>query len=250
MTRYQLTEIAHGVAQVRIATDDDPYVHPDDVLALRGLVGELARSRVRALLLEGGDRHFCAGATRDTLLDVDAAEQIHALVAEAARAILDLPVPTVAVMSGHALGGGWMFGLWCDAAFMANEALYGANFVDLGFTPGMGSTTLLPEVVGPVLARDLLLTGRVVTGAELAVLAPSLGHRIVPRAEVRARALALAEDLARPPLGAVRMAKAHLASQRRARLEAALADEREMHRQIFASAETREHIAENYARTA
>lgn len=249
--RYELNHVGHGVAAVRICTDDEPHVRPDDIRALRALVTELdGTSEVRALVLEGGDRHFSAGATLDTLVDPDAAERIHALVGEAARLLLAIPVPTVAAMCGHALGGGLMYGLWCDCAFLATEALYGANFVDLGFTPGMGSTALLPELLGPALARELLLTGRVVTGRELAALAPGFAHAIVPRAEVRDRAFALADELARPPAAAVRLAKAQLAERRRATLDEALRGERNVHRLVFGRADTRDHIAQNYARKA
>ena len=240
MTRYRTTEVGPGVASVRISTDGDPYARPDDLPALRDLVAELDGSDVRALLIEGG-RHFCAGAERQTLLDPDAADRIGDWVSEAARLLLAIPVPTVAVMAGHALGGGFAFGLWCDRAVLARESLYGAGFVALGFTPGMGATAVLPEVLGPPVARDLLLTGRTLTGAELSDLVPSLS--VVPRDEVRERALSLAEDLAGPPIAAVRLLKSVLAEARRERLEVALATERRMHRAIFANPETRAHIA-------
>src|SRR5207244_2774058 len=158
----------------------------EDLERFRDVVARIAENdEVRAVVVEGGARQFCAGANRDLLLRPDADAAINSLVGEAARLVLDIPVPTVAAMVGHAVGGGLMLGLGCDVAVFAEEALYTANFISLGFTPGMGSTTLLPELFGPPLARELLLTGRTMTGAELKTLAPSLAHAVVPRSGVR-----------------------------------------------------------------
>jgi enoyl-CoA hydratase/carnithine racemase len=247
MTRYQLQDVADGIASITIATDADPHVSTDDVDGLARVAAALEhRPDLRALLVEGGERTFCGGADRATLLGCGAAAAIHDLVGNAARRLLALPIPTVAVMRGHAVGGGLLFGLWCDAAVLARESLYAANFVDLGFTPGMGSTALLPELLGAPFARELLLTGRTLLGRELAERAPALAHAVVPRAEVRDRALSLADDLARPSAVAVRLTKAHFSRGRLAMLERALAEERAMHEAVFGAVQTRRHIAARY----
>src|SRR5262249_32901695 len=142
------------------------------------------------------------------------------------------------------VGGGFVLGLWCDVAVLAEESLYGANFMSLGFTPGMGATVVLEEALGAPLARELMFSGRMIKGRGL--LGSTLGHAVVPRAFVRDRALAIAREIAEVPRGASELLKATLARRRRERLERAVAEERVMHEVLFSRAETRALIAERH----
>jgi len=201
----------------------------------------------RVLLLEGGERHFSAGASREALLHTRAQEGITRYTARAPHDLLALPIPVVAAMSGHAIGGGLVLGLWCDVAVLAEESLYGANFMALGFTPGMGATTVLDEVFGASLARELLFTGRCVTGRELKECGVPLAHAIRPRREVRERALDVAREMAEAPREALVLLKRSLAGRRRERLERALTEERENHALLFEGISTHQQIAARYA---
>ena len=69
-------------------------------------------------------------------------------------------------MQGHAIGGGLGLAIVCDLRVANAEARYGANFVRLGLSPGMANTYLLPRLMGVPNAVELLLTGRLVDGAE------------------------------------------------------------------------------------
>jgi polyketide biosynthesis enoyl-CoA hydratase PksI len=155
-------------------------------------------------------------------------------------------VPTVAAMAGHAIGGGFMLGLWCESAVLAEESLYGVNFMALGFTPGMGATSLLEEAVGAPLARELLFTGRIIKGRELKAAGGPLAYAVVPRAEVRARALSIAREMAAVPRGALLLLKLRLAARRSVLLEAATKEEHMLQEVLFAREETRLQIAERY----
>lgn len=237
------------VAVLRVATDEHPYLGPGTVEALARAVASIARDTdVRAVVVAGGERHFCAGASREALLGAEVrGETIPFYATELARIVLSIPVPTVAAMAGHAVGGGFVLGLWCDAYRLAEEGLYGANFVALGFTPGMGATVALEEAVGASFARELLLGGRLVKGRDLR--GSPLGHTVVPRADVHRRAHALAASLAEGSPAAVRLLKATLARRRRERLDAAARDERAMHEALFgadAAAATRAEIDLRY----
>ncbi|MGQ0842375.1 enoyl-CoA hydratase-related protein [Actinokineospora sp.] len=244
---YRLQRHAGGVAGLQIATDDAPHVGDAALDALGDAVAEIQRDpSVRALVLEGGDRHFCSGATRDTLMDADAPRAIARLMGGFPRLLLSLEIPTLALLSGHALGGGLMLGLWCDVATLAEESLYGANFLALGFTPGMGSTVLLEELFGAPLARDMLLTGRVLKGRDIKAAGVPISHAVVPRREARAHTYALAQDMALAPPTTMAVFRSHLAARRRAQLDRAIADELAMHTEVFAHAETRAHILESY----
>lgn len=234
-----IERLAHGVAVLRLCTDERPHVGADEVAALAAAVASLG-DEVRAVVVEGGARQFCLGATRETLTAPDAARRLEQLTHELPRLLLSIPVPTVAAMAGHAVGGGFALGLWCDVVLLAEESLYGANFATLGFTPGMGSTVVVEETVGAVLARELLLTGRLVKGRELR------GATVLPRADVVPRARQLAEEIAAAPRDVLVLTKAALVAPRRARLEAALVTEKAMHDRLFADETIRRRVAEAY----
>ena len=108
--------------------------------------------------------------------------------------IKDLEVPTIAAINGHAIGAGFALALACDIRYAAADAKLGVPFTSLGLHPGMATTWSLPDVAGPAVARDLLLTGRIVTGEEAVAL--GLVSRAVPADEVLGEALAAAERVA------------------------------------------------------
>lgn len=119
--------------------------------------------------------------------------------------LLDVEVPVIGALNGHAVGGGFGLALVCDVRIGALDAKYGANFVRLGIAPGMAISYLLPRLIGPARASELLLTGRLVDGRE----AERLGilNRAVPAAEVLPEAMALAREIAAAAPLAVRATK-------------------------------------------
>jgi enoyl-CoA hydratase/carnithine racemase len=234
-----------GIVSLRIASDEAPYIEADFKDRLAAAVASVKDdASVRVVLLEGGERYFCAGASRDSLLRADAGREVPRYAAELPLLVLDIPVPTIAVMSGHAIGGGFALGLLTDLPLLAEESLYGMNFMALGFTPGMGSTVVLEDAVGPRLARELLFTGRLVKGRELKA-AGFAG--VAPKADLRRRALELAHEVAAAPREALVRLKAMLARSRRERVVRALHDERLSHLALFARGDTARLIAERYA---
>lgn len=245
MTAMRLEPVGEGIASLHVASDESPYIEADFHDRFAAAVAGLADdTSVRTVLLEGGDRYFCAGASRDSLLRPDAGREVPRYAAALPLLVLGIPVPTIAVMAGHAIGGGFALGLLCDVPLLAEESLYGMNFMALGFTPGMGATVLLEEAFGPALARELLFTGRLVKGRDLkAAGSPA----VVPRGELRRRALALAGEVADVPREALVRLKAMLARRRRDLLQRALEEERRSHEALFALGETARHIAERYA---
>jgi enoyl-CoA hydratase/carnithine racemase len=180
------------------------------------------------------------------LLAADAPQAIAQLMGGFPRLLLELEIPTLAAIAGHAIGGGLMLGLWCDVAVLADESLYGVNFLALGFTPGMGSTLLLEDVLGAPLARDLMLTGRLVKGRDIREAAVPLSHAVVPRRDVLARTIARAEEMASMPPAAMHLLRTHIAARRRAQLERAIADELAMHVTVFSDDATRDRIEDSY----
>lgn len=123
-------------------------------------------------------------------------------------AVLDLEVPVIGALNGHAVGGGFGLALMCDLRIASTWARYGANFVRLGIHPGMAITYLLPRLVGAAAAAELLFTGRLVDGAEAQRL--GLASRAVPGDEVLPAAMQLARDIAANAPLAVRLTKRSL----------------------------------------
>ena len=111
--------------------------------------------RVKVLVLSGTDEYFSTGDR--AVLDRLATRQVKPRDLLLPRALLDVPVPIVAAMAGHAVGGGLALGICADITIAARESRYGATFMQYGFTPGMGLTLLLEHVIGPALAHELLL---------------------------------------------------------------------------------------------
>ena len=82
--------------------------------------------------------------------------------------IRDLRVPSIAAVNGHAIGAGACFAVACDLRYATEGAKIGFTFVKLGLHPGMGATHLLPRLVGPAVAADLLFSGAVIDAAHAA----------------------------------------------------------------------------------
>lgn len=236
-----------GVALVTVATEQDPYLRPAVVGALQATVDRLnGDDDVRCVILRGVGKHFNAGAAREDLVGAESGDTVRRYVVEVPRLLLSLDVPVVAAMAGHAVGGGLLLGLWADIVVLAEESLYGANFMALGFTPGMGSTRLMATYFGEPLARELLYTGRMLKGREIKSAAVPVSHAVVRRSEVDDRALEIAEAIAESPRDVVSLLRRRLSGPRCDLLEAAVADETAMHAELFGQQQTRDRISDNY----
>jgi enoyl-CoA hydratase/carnithine racemase len=199
---------------------------------------------VGAVVLTGaGDRAFCVGADLKQRASFD--DQGWFVQREAFRrgfaAVRRCPLPTVAAVSGFALGGGTELAISCDLVVAATDATFGLPEVRLGLVPAGGGTQLLVRRVGRSAARDLVLTGRRVGAAEALEL--GLADRVVPGGEVLAAAAALADELAGNAPTAVRMAKWALGVGADLPLEAAMEVEDQAWRRAVLSNDRREGIA-------
>lgn len=158
-----------------------------------------ADAGVRAVVVTGAGPAFCAGGDLSWIgaepdASVDALRTRMLAFYRSWLTVRDLDVPTVAAVNGAAIGAGLAIALACDLRYAAADARLGVPFTSLGMHPGMATTYLLPDVAGLAVARELLLTGRVLTGAEAA--ASGLVTRAVPRDEVLSTALEAARAAA------------------------------------------------------
>jgi len=198
----------------------------------------------RCVVLTGHPDVFCAGAAQDLLRRL-AAGRIHPTDLVLAKAILDLPVPSIAAMEGHGIGGGLALGVACDLVVMAKESRYGCSFLDLGFTPGMGLTKLLEHVLSTAMAHELLYTGENLKGSRFV---GSGVNYVLPRNEVLPKAMDLAARIAEKPRYALETLKRTLSIGRRQAFESTRTTEALMHEVCFAQPEVKRRIEDNYAR--
>lgn len=197
------------------------------------------RDDVRVVVLTGYGNYFCCGGTRDELMTLhEGRRQFDEMGFY--RLLLDCRVPVISAMQGHAVGAGLAFGCYADLIVMAEESLYSASFMKYGFTPGFGSTWVIPHKLGAALGAEMLLTARNYHGGELRQR--GVGVRVVRRAEVVEAALAFARELSDKPVIALHLLKAQLAKFTRSVLPQVVAEELAMHEQTFKRAEVKHRI--------
>lgn len=191
---------------------------------------------VRVVVVTGdGERAFSAGSHVGEFEGQRGAEgrARHELESGVATRLARLPMPTIAAIEGNALGGGLELALCCDLRIASERARLGLPEVRLAVTPGAGGTQRMPRVVGAARARELILTGRVIDAAEAERI--GLVTEVVPAGETRARADAIAADIAaRGPI-AVREAKRLIQLATDVDLDTGLAAELDASDRVFAS---------------
>jgi polyketide biosynthesis enoyl-CoA hydratase PksI len=198
---------------------------------------------VKVVVLWGLPEVFCSGAPA-ALLQRLAAGEVAPTDIMLSRTVLDVPVPTVAAMEGHAVGGGLALGCCADIILVARESRYGASFMNLGFTPGMGLTRLLEHVLSPAIAHELLYTGEFRKGSDF--LGAGGFNAVLPRAEVRPRAFETAWRIADKPRPALEMLKRVLSIRRRQAFEETRTLEALLHGLSFGQAEVQRRIEVEY----
>jgi polyketide biosynthesis enoyl-CoA hydratase PksI len=229
----RVTHDGHGVACVQM--DDlerKNALGHRMVHNLTRVFAELGRDdSLRAIVLAGLPEVFSSGASFE-LLDDLASGRRAATEVLLPRILLECPLPCLAAMSGYGLGGGFVLGLAGDVVLMARESRYSLNFLDLGFTPGMGATVLLEHVLSPAIAHELLFSGEGRLGLDFE--GRSGINYILSRDEVLPKALDVAQRIAEKPRYAVVALKRLLSASRRQAFEAARIREAHMHEECFA----------------
>ncbi|OZM80916.1 crotonase/enoyl-CoA hydratase family protein [Pseudonocardia sp. MH-G8] len=210
--------VTDGVADVRLSRPEKRNALDPAMFAGLVTAGERLKDdrSVRVVVLSGEGPDFCAGLDFGAFRAMASGERLSATAQlppsdgpakaagqRAAYAWAELPVPVIAAVRGNALGGGLQIALGADIRIVAPDARLSVMEVVWGLIPDMTGTQLLPELVGRDVAKELTLTGRVVTGEEAAAL--GLCTRTDP--DPRGAALTLAREIAGRNPHAVRAAK-------------------------------------------
>jgi enoyl-CoA hydratase len=210
-----------GFEHIRVAVDDHiatVTIDRPEVLnamniptrrELRTAFDALEAESVRVVVLQGaGDDSFVSGADIETLAEmdlIDAMEYADHHSQGLYNHVAEFPVPTIAAVDGHCLGGGLELALACDLRVATPAAQFGLPEVTLGVIPGGGGTQRLQAVVGAGVARELVLTGKVID-AETAERYRLVNEVYEPDA-FDATVQTLAETIASNAPVAVRLAK-------------------------------------------
>ncbi|MGI5192389.1 enoyl-CoA hydratase/isomerase family protein [Streptomyces sp. CA-288835] len=178
--------------------------------ALRDATAEVAADPGGAVLLRAAGAAFCVGGDLRAFAGrgEGTGAYVHAVATAAhaaVRTLYELPVPVVTAVRGAAAGGGIGLALVGDIVLAARSARFRLAYTAMGLTPDCGATWLLPRLVGPRLATDLVLTNRVLTGDEAELL--GLVSRVVEGGEVDEAAYRTAAELAGGAGEALRAAK-------------------------------------------
>jgi len=170
---------------------------------------ELANDRsVRVVVITGGEEIFCAGADISEIEGTSSAEQAYHHAREF-QILFDqlenLPQPTVAAVSGYALGGGCELALACDFRFASETARFGLPEIKIGAFPGGGGTQRLPRAIGAAKAKEMILLGDPINAEQ--ALAAGLVLKVVPKDKLMAEAQSFAARLAALPRLALQASK-------------------------------------------
>jgi enoyl-CoA hydratase/carnithine racemase len=233
-----------GVADVRLNRAEKMNALDPAMFAALVDVGEelKADNRVRAVVLSGEGRSFCAGLDFGSFqamagkgsLDGAGGLKGGRITAPGQQAVYvwaEMPAPVIAAVHGHALGGGFQLAIGADLRIVHPEAQLSVLEIRWGLIPDMTGTQLLPRLVGLDVAKELTFTGRMVSGTEAHELGLATRVSETPRED----ALALAYEIAAKSPDATRGAKELLEMAGRVSLEEGFAAEQRVIRSLIGS---------------
>jgi enoyl-CoA hydratase len=177
----------------------------------------------RVAVFHGANGTFCSGADLKALSEGTPNRVLDDGDGPMGPSRMLLGKPVIAAIEGHAVAGGLELALWCDLRVVADDAVLGVFCRRWGVPLIDGGTIRLPRLIGLSRALDLILTGRAVSARE--ALEIGLANRVVPAAEVKTAAIALAHELAKLPQGAMRGDRLSAYQQFDLQIEAAFRNE-------------------------
>lgn len=192
---------------------------------------------VRVVIFYGGEKAFAAGADIKEMVHWDANEAAKQTpgLQDCFTAVAQIPKPTIAALTGYALGGGLELALSCDLRIAADDTQLGQPEILLGVIPGAGGTQRLARLVGVARAKDLIFTGRFVSAAEAKDM--GLVNEVVAPSDLFDRALGLATELAAGSATALAAAKQAIDRGIEQTLAEGLATEQKLFAGLFGGAD-------------
>lgn len=236
MTEFVTVEVADGIGTIRLNRPPMNALNRQVQRELLDAAQEVnTRAEVRAVIVYGGEKVFAAGADVKEMAGMSFGEMSDAIreLQAGLGAIATITKPTVAAITGYALGGGLEVVLGADRRIAGDNAKLGVPEVLLGVIPGGGGTQRLARLVGPSKAKDMVFTGRFVGAAE--ALAIGLVDEVVAPDEVYNAARAWAGKFTGGASRALAAAKAAIDQGLDTDLDTGLAIERHLFASLFAT---------------
>jgi enoyl-CoA hydratase/carnithine racemase len=202
-------EVDSGIGTIRLERPPVNAINAQVTAELAEAAKEAAeRSDVRAVILYGGEKTFCGGADVKEMATRSYVEmrRFGAALQSTMAEVAAIPKPTVAAITGYALGGGLELALTADRRVAGDNVKVGQPEILLGVIPGAGGTQRLARLVGPAKAKDLVFTGRFAGAGE--ALSLGLVDEVVGADDVYATAHAWASRFSDGPAVALAHAKA------------------------------------------
>ena len=198
---------------------------------------------LRCVMLTGaGPKIFCAGGDLKERNGMTRAQWTHQheIFERQYWALVDLPLPVIAVVNGHAYGGGLELALCCDFIYASTRARFALPEVTLGIMPGMGGTQNLPRALGERRAKELIMTGQSFTAEQ--ALAWGLVNQVIEPDQLHNEALRTAQTLARNAPLSVRQIKKSIRYGGQMELRTAYRFEVEAYNQLVDTEDRREGV--------
>jgi enoyl-CoA hydratase/carnithine racemase len=211
--------VEDGVADVRLNRPEKLNALDNEMFGAIVNAGESLKqmSEVRAVVLSGEGRSFCAGLDFASFQQIAAADSADAVEAttrpdedrmthlgqQAAWVWQEIEVPVIGAITGHALGAGFQIALGPDIRLVHPETKMSVLEIRWGLVPDMGASVLLPPLVGMDVAKELYFTGKMLSGTEAAALGVATRTSDDPHAE----AMELASEIAQKSPDAIRLMK-------------------------------------------
>ena len=208
MGEFVRLEVDGGIGTIRLDRPPMNALNAQVQEEIRAAAVEAGERRdVSAVIVFGGEKVFAAGADIKQMQQMTFTDMVDRSTALQASltAVASIPKPTVAAITGYALGGGLELALCCDFRVCGDNAKVGQPEILLGIIPGAGGTQRLPRLVGPSRAKDLIFSGRFVDAAE--ALSIGLVDRVVAPDDVEKAARELVGRYVGGPAYALRAAK-------------------------------------------
>jgi polyketide biosynthesis enoyl-CoA hydratase PksI len=237
----EVTEVRSGILEIRMHDTASKNTFSQELVEglIEAFKSTAAQPQYKVVILTGYDSYFASGGTKEGLLFLSAGKgkfsdrDFYSLA-------LNCPIPVIAAMQGHGVGGGFVLGMFADFPILSRESVYTTNFMKYGFTPGMGATFILPQKLGIGLAEEMMIVARTYRGEELQKR--GIAFPVLPRTQVMEYALELATTIAEKPRISLVTLKDHLVAPLRAGLPAVIDQEVAMHEKTFHRPEVKERI--------
>lgn len=217
---------------------------PELVADLSRVLPEIRQNpEIRAVIITGRGRAFCAGGSLQSIGEGFGPAEGHRYMSEGTRWVHELatlPKPVVAAVNGIAVGAGLSIALACDVVIASEKATFGAVFGKVGLVPDVAMTYFLPRVVGLQRAKELVFSARIFPAAE--ALALGIALKVVPEEALMDEARAMAQAFAQGPTFAIGLAKGLLNRSHNAALEEALEREAAAQALLFQTADHAEGV--------